>query len=108
MKTVVYTLAIAFGVVSSTSAFAEHIPCRPYEEFAGKLLQQFGEVPIGSGIAESGAPMTFFASPDGTWTALLTKPDGESCLAAAGRDWKEGAGPELSKTPQGPFRKFPG
>lgn len=29
-----------------------------------------------------------YASPDGTWTIVTTRPDGMSCLMAAGQAWE--------------------
>jgi hypothetical protein len=41
------------------------------------------------GLHQSDAVMEIYASEEtGTWTILVTRPDGQACLIAAGRMWE--------------------
>lgn len=50
------------------------------------LTDKYHEVVIGGGINKRGEQARLFVSPD-TWTILITRPDGISCLAQVGDGW---------------------
>jgi hypothetical protein len=62
--------------------------CAPIERVRADLRQQFGEVPVAAGLSDRGLVVTIFASPAGTWTAVVVRPDGLACQAAAGEGWQ--------------------
>jgi hypothetical protein len=40
--------------------------------------------PVGIGLAQPGQVLEVFASSNGSWTMVMTMPDGKACLIAAG------------------------
>ncbi len=63
-------------------------PCGARDDLANKLKQRYDEMPSALGIASNGRLVEVFTSPNGTWTIVLTRPDGVSCLLAVGQDWQ--------------------
>ncbi len=50
--------------------------------------QRFDEKLTGVGITSDGLLLEVFASNDGSWTILVTRPDGHSCIVSHGTDWQ--------------------
>ncbi len=62
--------------------------CTTRTEVAERLAGDYAEAPIAVGLASSGAVIEVFTSTDGsTWTIVVTRPEGTSCLVAAGEAW---------------------
>jgi len=40
------------------------------------------------GLANSGSVVEVFSAIDGSWSMIVTRPDGIACLIAAGRNWE--------------------
>ena len=65
-----------------------------------KLEGRYGEVFAGGGLQNSSAVFElWFSEEKGTWTILMTRPNGLSCIMASGTNWRD-AGPRF-KTPAG-------
>lgn len=58
--------------------------CAPHDQAARNLDARFQERPVAAGVAASGGLIEVFAAPGGSFTILVTRPDGISCLVAAG------------------------
>lgn len=57
-------------------------------EIADYLGRSFNEEPVAGGVAADGTFLEVFTSPDGeSWTIILTRPDGDSQVVAAGEFW---------------------
>lgn len=88
--------ALAALLVAASPAWAQ--PCDGHEDVVAGLKTIYGEEPKGMGLERSGAVIELLVSPDRTFTILLTRPDGESCVMAAGKNWEdypETVGPEI-------------
>jgi len=74
------------------TALAEGRNCGDRHVIVQRLQTNYGEARTGAGLSEGNSGMIeIFASEEtGTWTILLTRPDGQSCLVAAGDSWQEG------------------
>lgn len=71
-------------LIASGPAFAG-TACGPRDDVLAQLSDNFGENRQAIGLAGNNALMEFFASPDsGSWTILMTRPDGTTCAIAAG------------------------
>ncbi len=67
---------------------AAQTACPTRSAVAERLAGDYAETPIAAGLASSGAVIEVFTSNDGsTWTIVLTRPEGTSCLVAAGEAW---------------------
>jgi len=49
---------------------------------------QYKEGAGGMGLAQPGQAMEVFASSHGSWTMVLTMPDGKACMIATGDNWE--------------------
>lgn len=81
--------ALTAGIVmlGASSASAQTV-CGPHEEIIKRLETGYKEARTGFGIAGNGGLVELFVSEKGTWTFLFTRPDGVTCLMAAGGDWE--------------------
>lgn len=82
---------IGAGLVLSvaSTASAQNI-CGPHEEIVKRLESSYKEARAGFGLAGNGTLVELFVSEEkGTWTFMYTRPDGISCLMAAGGDWEK-------------------
>jgi hypothetical protein len=83
--------AIFFGLsvlLYANAALAAPV-CASDEAVSKELESRYGEVPVARGLASDGKLLQVFASEDGiSWTVVLTRPDGVSCIAATGRYWQ--------------------
>ncbi|MEM9049521.1 MAG: hypothetical protein AAGC92_12470 [Pseudomonadota bacterium] len=78
--TVILTL-LAF---STTPAYAQGI-CGEREAIVKRLSEKYGETRQSMGLQRNNGVMEIFASEEsGTWTILVTLPNGMTCLVAAG------------------------
>jgi hypothetical protein len=66
--------------------------CAPRDAMVTLLDRRFGEVLQGTGLQNATTLVELFASLDtGTWTLVLTRPDGTACAIAAGQHWQNAA-----------------
>ncbi len=52
------------------------------------LGAKYSEQPVAMGLTWSGAVIEVLTSPSGTWTFLVTKPSGLTCMVASGESWE--------------------
>jgi hypothetical protein len=76
--------AVAFG---NRPAHAQ-TSCDVRESLLAKLDTGYSEKPVAIGLASSGNVVELLISSDGTWTILVTKPNGIACVAAVGEEWQ--------------------
>lgn len=89
MERVLFALSLGFvGVILATGAgFAA--PCGPRDLVIGQLSERWGENRRSVGIAANGQVMELYASAaTGTWTIVVTLPDGRTCLIASGEGFE--------------------
>ncbi len=81
------TLAIALAFLASTvMPAAAQMLCVERVDMLDRLALEYGEVLIEVKMMEGHGLLEVLASPrKGTWTLLLTKPGGISCVLATGR-----------------------
>jgi len=54
------------------------------------LANKYSESPVAVGLAENGGVIEVLtSSKGGTWTIIITMPDGTSCMVAAGEAWEQ-------------------
>lgn len=75
---------ISLGWVSSA---ADNV-CAPRDSILSSLAENFREAPAAMGMSDTGNVVEVFTARDGTtWTILITRPDGRSCVVAFGQGW---------------------
>ena len=62
--------------------------CGQREEFVARLENGYQEFNSALGMASGGGLVELYTSEKGTWTLMLTQPNGVSCLIAAGENWE--------------------
>jgi hypothetical protein len=83
--------AFVVAILSVAPALAVEEPpqsCAARATIVQALATQNKEQPIAVGQAEHGTRLEVLASPDGSWTLLVSLPNGISCLINAGTDWQ--------------------
>ncbi len=78
---------VSLGVAASGVSASAQSQCGPRQELVKNLGEKFKESPIGRGLTQPGQVLEIFASQSGSWTMVVTTPNGTSCLIAAGENW---------------------
>lgn len=82
-------LALGFAtVLAHSSAATAQTPCGPRDQLVRLLSEQYKETPVGIGLAQTGQVLEVFASLAGSWSMVMTTPDGKACLIASGDNWE--------------------
>lgn len=76
-------------VVAGYVTEAEAQPtCVPRPQLVKLLKSAHGELPVSIGLGANGSVFELFSSGEGnTWTLVMTKPNGYSCLIMSGENW---------------------
>ena len=79
--------ALAFGVAAlAPPAYA--MSCAPRDDMVERLETQFKETLTARGLQNANALIEIFASPEtGSYTVLLSRADGISCIVSSGTHW---------------------
>lgn len=83
LKTAGAMLVAMFALTSLSKAQPSY--CWPREQVLEFLSEKHGERPVMQGLANNNHVLEVLASPGGeSWTIMITRPDGISCLQATG------------------------
>ncbi len=102
-----FALAILPGIaaaISTNSVHAQQAPdvqklkCAAHDKMTKLLGTKFTEAPRSLGLAADGKVLEVFSTDNGgTWTMVVTAPEGTSCIVASGRYWQH-----VPAKPKGP------
>lgn len=84
-RTILATLA-AMMVASTATA---QTMCSKRSKFLDSLAQGYAESPVAMGLVSNGSVLEVLTSEKGTWTIIVTLPNGMSCVVASGEAWEE-------------------
>lgn len=90
---------LALALLLAAPAAADEQPqgvCAERAAIVEALARQWDETRISLALSGAGSVIEIYVSPAGTWSAVVTKPDGRSCIVESGTGW-EAATPQ----PQG-------
>ena len=73
---------------ASTSANAEML-CGQRDNIIDELRKTWQEDRTAIGLSNNGGILEVYSSDQGTWTLLLTMPDGPTCMIGAGEHWEQ-------------------
>ena len=62
--------------------------CTERTDILKALGTKYSEAPVAMGLAANGTVLEVLACKDGTWTIIFTRPNGMSCVLAAGQSWE--------------------
>lgn len=83
-------LALATPIADAQTAST----CGDRSQVVERLAERYGETLQSMGMHQNNGLVEIYASDStGTWTILLTRPDGTACLLAAGQMWEGHAAP---------------
>lgn len=84
-------LILAAGAVLALTATADAAPavCKQRSEIIKILDRKFSEKQAAYGLQSDRRVLEVYASPNGSWTAILTMPSGRSCVVASGEAWTQ-------------------
>ena len=85
---IVFACVALIALGSSNPAQAAGM-CGKRVDFIKALNDKYQESGKALGIAGQVNLVEIFASKAGTWTILVTTPEGKSCIIAAGNSWEE-------------------
>ncbi|MCH9020119.1 MAG: hypothetical protein IIA73_07125 [Proteobacteria bacterium] len=63
-------------------------PCDTRAEFLDHLSKTYEEAPVAMGVTSNGHVLEVVASESGTWTIIVTAPNGITCGIVAGENWE--------------------
>lgn len=63
--------------------------CGEREKFIDHLSSSYKEAPAAIGLASNGNVLEVLTSHGGTWTIIVTRPNGMSCVVASGEAWED-------------------
>ena len=93
MDKMFFALSLGFGGMLWLTQTAEASQCAPREQVVAGLATGFDEVRRGAGLTRTNAGQTqmveVFTSAAGSWTIVVTMPDGMTCLVASGENWQD-------------------
>jgi hypothetical protein len=87
------TIAAVLLLSTATPALAQEgqqqRPCAPLDQVEAYLASEYQETRVGQGVMANGrAMLMLYASPSGTWTALMVNPEKIACQVADGTDYQ--------------------
>lgn len=74
-------------LVLTTSVSAQEV-CGEKDDMINALKERVGEQLFGRGTVNANAMFMFVDPLDRSWTVLVVRPDGLSCIAATGNDFE--------------------
>jgi len=91
--------ALAFAVLAPTALFAQQNNCADRTRVVQSLEKSYGESFAGGGMQNAQQIIeVWYSEEKGTWTILLTRANGRTCIMASGTNWRDG---DVIKVPQG-------
>ncbi len=96
MATVSWILAASFAAAALLGPVGAHaqtksqtLLCDQRASVIGRLADKYREAPVAIGVASTGSIVEVLTTGDGgTWTIIVSNPNGTSCLIAAGEGWR--------------------
>ncbi len=83
-----FVIAFLTAVLIAVPAQSQSL-CGNRTEILDKLSGQYSETTSAMGLASNGGVVEVLTSEkNGTWTIIITSPNGTSCLIAAGESWE--------------------
>ncbi len=90
-KTLVLSAGLALIAHSASAQTSQGRPqCNDRKQVLNLLAQKYKEAPVASGVTNNGGLVEVLTdAKGGTWTIIVTTPQGVSCLVAAGEGWRK-------------------
>lgn len=80
--------AAAIAVLAVPGVGQAQQPCASRDTMVGRLAAGYGETRAGIGTSGAQVVELFVSAETGSWTILVSRPGGPTCMAAAGENWE--------------------
>ena len=87
-KPMIFALSAAAMAAGSSAAVAQ-MACGDRHDIVAALNGKYQEKPRAYGLVGQEVLVEVFTSKKGSWTVLMTKSKGPSCILATGLNWEE-------------------
>jgi hypothetical protein len=75
--------------LSGAPAGAQQL-CSQHGKVIGQFAKVYQENPVAAGLTQDGRMIEVLSTDDGrTWTIVVSKPNGETCVIMAGEGWRK-------------------
>ncbi len=91
---ILFASVVALVAIGATPPAEAQMVCGDRGKMTGHLDNKDPENRSGLGLSTNGAVLELFTADTGTWTILLTRPGGPTCVLGSGEGW------ELQQMPQ--------
>lgn len=82
--------ALLLALIGGPAPAQDMRNCAPRDAVIGRLAERYGETRQSIGLGANNAVVEMFAAREtGTWTIILTLPNGLSCLIASGQAYED-------------------
>lgn len=89
MRKILKTLVLGVGFTLVASVALAQPQCNERDDVLELLGKKYGETASAVGVTNTGGLLEVLNDPkDGSWTIILSTPQGMSCLVAAGEGWR--------------------
>ncbi len=90
IRTLLVTLVVIglIFLVAPLKAHAQQPYCGDGAEMVDNLRLEYSEIVVATAVTRLGNFLTIFTSPKGSWTFLLTYPNGRTCVLGTGTDFQ--------------------
>jgi hypothetical protein len=82
-------LAAFFMPAPTLAQAAPAAVCGERAKFLAHLGRSHGEAPSAMGVTATGRVLEVLTSASGTWTIIITHPNGITCMVTAGQAWED-------------------
>lgn len=79
----------AASIPALAETFPADLTCGERHVVTERLEIRFGEIQQGTGMVSTDRVLELWRSKEGSWTILMTRPDGQTCIMAAGDAWDD-------------------
>ncbi len=81
-------LMTALAVLSFSTAVSAQAICNSRSNFLDNLGKRYAESPTAIGLVSNGSVLEVLSSENGSWTIIITQPNGTTCMVASGESWE--------------------
>ncbi|MCP5074053.1 MAG: hypothetical protein GY947_12285 [Rhodobacteraceae bacterium] len=95
MQKFLFALSLGFAgvILAHKAAYSQTANCAQRTQVVERLHDRYGETRQSVGLAQNNGVVEVFASNEsGTWTIVITLPNGMTCLVAAGSAFESDEG----------------
>ncbi len=81
-------LVLASLLLADPSDAAAQVVCGERARILARLAARYDEAPSAIGVTAAGQVIEVLTSASGSWTIVVTAPEGPACVVASGEGWR--------------------